>query len=267
MTASDPAIRRHLRELGHEHRAVAPRWRDLLLRVFGGDERLTTADKAALLGVPTRRQVLRIGGIGLAGAAVLAACSEDDRGDQPPSTAPLDEPDDEDDADVIEDDGLDLVLVNTAISLEVLVIDTYRFVLDSGLLPTPVLRDAVDLFGQHHAEHRDALVAVVEAAGEEPFTVANAVVKAATVDPLLLAATSEGDVVRLAHDLEQAAAQTYVHAAAALSTAELRATAIRIAGVESRHAAVLDAAGDLSNSKPAVVPADNPLPLEAMVTG
>jgi hypothetical protein len=265
MTASDPAIRRHLRDLDDEHRATAPRWRDLLLRVFGGDEPLTTADKAALLGVPTRRQILRVGGIGLAGAAVLAACSEDDLGDQPPSTAPVDERDDDDE--VIEDEGRDMVLANTAISLEVLVIDTYRFVLDSELLPTAVLREAVELFGQHHAEHRDALVAVVEAAGEEPFTTANPVVKAATVDPLLLAAASEGDVVRLAHDLELSAAQTYVHAAAALSTAELRATAVRIAGVESRHASVLDAVGQLSNSKPATYPAVNPLPIEAMVTG
>lgn len=265
MTASDPAIRRHLREVVDEHRTVAPRWRELLLRVFSGDEPQATAHKAALLGVPTRRQVLRVGGIGIAGAAVLAACSEDGPADQSPSTAPVDEGDDDDE--VVEDEGRDVVLANTALSLEVLVIDTYRFVLDSELLTTSVLRDAAELFGQHHAEHRDALVAVVEAAGGQPFTTANAVVKAATVDPLLLAATSEGDVVRLAHDLEQAAAQTYVHAAAALSTAELRATAVRIAGVESRHAAVLDALGELSNSKPATYPAENPLPLEATVTG
>jgi hypothetical protein len=264
MTASDPAIRRHLRALDDEHRAVAPGWRELLQRAFGGDESLTTADKAALLGVPTRRQVLRVGGIGLAGAAVLAACSEDELGEQPPSTAPVDERDDDE---ATEDDEPDVVLLNTAISLEVLLVDTYRFVLDSELLPTAVLRNAVEIFEEHHAAHRDVLVAVVEAAGDEPFRVANAVVKAATVDPLLLAATSEGDVVRLAHDLEQAAAQTYVHAASALSTAEMRSTAIRIAGVESRHAAVLDAAGGLSNSKPAMISAENPLPFEAMVTG
>ena len=215
-----------------------------------------------LLAVPSRREVLRIGGLGIAGASLLAACGDDDAA-PPPDTSPLDD-DGEAEASSPE---MDVVLANTAISLEILAVDAYQIIIESPLVETAAFVDAATLFRSHHAEHRDALVATVEAAGGTPFTTANPVVKAALVDPLVFAAAGEGDLIRLAYDLEQAAAQTYVYAATALSTPRLRSTVMTIGGIASRHATILDALGELGNEQPAFLPSTNPLPEDAMVTG
>jgi hypothetical protein len=144
---------------------------------------------------------------------------------------------------------------------------TYQVLLESEFVTSGAAIDAATVFQSHHAEHRDALIALVEGAGEEPFVVANPVVKAAFVDPMVFGARTEEALVTIAYDLEQAAAQTYVHAATGLSTAELRATAMSISGVEARHAAILDRLAQLGNEALAVYPPDNPLPSDAIVTG
>jgi len=73
-------IRRQLREIDRANTAVMPRWREVLTRIVGGDERLTADDKAAVLGVPSpsRRQLFKVGGAAIVGAAVLAACGGND---------------------------------------------------------------------------------------------------------------------------------------------------------------------------------------------
>ncbi|HEX4901991.1 MAG TPA: ferritin-like domain-containing protein [Acidimicrobiales bacterium] len=257
------------RGLGRDLRAAQlaqaralPRWLEALHGAVGGEG---TGDLARLIGVPTRRQVLRIGGLGIAGAALLAACS--DEGDpEPPerrpgttSTTLPDGPSAGPDADI--------VLLNTALSLEVLAIDAYRRAGETGLVGSAAVTDAFAMFQAHHAAHRDALIGVVEAAGVEPFAIPNPVVRVAFVDPELQAAVAEGDLVRLAHDIERAAAQTYVWATGTLSTADLRGRAMSIGAVEARHAAVLDAIGELAEESPARLPRTNPLPADALVEG
>lgn len=242
--------------------AALPGWRELLRRTLGTG--LGPEEAAAELRVPTRRQVLRIGGTAFAGSFVLVACAGGDDGDdespRPSTTTPPDPA-------AVVGPELDLVLANTALSLEVLAVEAYQVALDRGLVETAEVRDAITLFQSHHAAHRDALVAVVQAAGEEPFTVANPVVRAGFVDPALSAASGEADLLRLAYDIEHAAAQTYVHSTGRLSTAELRARSASIAGVEARHAAILDDMGELANERPSLYPATNPWPVDAMVTG
>lgn len=262
MTDHRRTIHRALTAVDAEHRAALPHWRALLGRVVRGDERLTAEQRAQLLGVPSRRQVLRIGGTALAGAAVLAACGGDDEDAAPPETP--------DDRDVATDDvetgaDRDVVLVNTALSLEVLAVDTYQVLLESPLVTSAELLDVATVFQSHHAQHREALVPLVEAAGGEPFLTANPVVKAAFVDPQIFNAAAEPDLVSLAWDLEQAAAQTYVHAATALSTAAQRSTVMAISGVEARHAAILDRLAELGKEQQAIYPADSPLPSDAVV--
>lgn len=263
MTDHRTTLHRALRAVDADHRASLPRWRALLGHVLRGGEPLPPAHRATLLGVPTRRQVLRIGGTALAGSALLAACGDDDEG------APPETPDDEDD-DVATDDvasaaDRDVVLVNTALSLEVLAVDTYQVLLESPLVTSAEVVDVATVFQSHHAQHREALLPLVEAAGAEPFLTANPVVKAAFVDPQILGAAAEADLVRLAWDVEQAAAQTYVHAATALSTAAQRSTVMTISGVEARHAAILDLLAELGKEEQAVYPADSPLPSDAIV--
>ncbi len=254
---------RQLKAVESQNRAVMPRWREVLDRVFSGEEKLSVPQKAELLGVPGRRQYFKIGGATIAGAALHAACGDDD--DEAVS------------GDVGETDdtageggggaNMDIVLANTAISLEVLAVDTYQVAIDSGLVESAAVAEAAALFQSHHGEHRDALIATVEGAGATPFTDANAVVKSAVVDPAVSAAAAEADIVKLAYDLETAAAQTYVFAATALSTPQLRSTIMTIGGVESRHAQILNMAGALGNDLPAFYPSTNPLPEDAVITG
>jgi hypothetical protein len=159
------------------------------------------------------------------------------------------------------------VLANTAVSLEVLAIDAYRIAGELGLVTSAPVSEAFAMFQAHHAAHRDVLVGLVEAAGGVPFTTPNPVVRVEVVEPALQGAATEGDLVRLAHDIERSAAQAYVWSTGTLSTAELRGTAMSIGAVESRHAAILAALGELAVESPARYPAGNPLPLDAIVEG
>lgn len=265
-SVSSDDVRRELRAAGELNAAVVPRWRMLLERVLRGDERLTSAQKAELLGLPGRRQLLRVGGAAITGAALVGACSEDDGGDSP-SQEPASGPDTTIGPESSEE--IDMVLANTALSLEMLLIDTHAGLIESGLLERSVLIEALTRFREHHQAHADVLFALVETAGATPFTTANPLVKTQLVDPRVASATAEEELLRVAWDLETASGQTYVFATSALSTAELRSTAMSIAGVESRHAAIL---GQLADEEveavfpDAVFPSDNPLSDDALVT-
>jgi hypothetical protein len=255
------AVDRELLAAERAQATLAPRWRARLEQLFADGDELAPSARSQVLGVPDRRGFLRIGGLAIAGSLVLAACGDD--GDAPdvarPSTSTTAPPG------TTPSPETDVILANTAISLEILAIDTYQIALDTGMIESAAFADAARLFQAHHAQHRDALAAVVQAAGAEPYATANAVVKAGFVDPALYSASSEGDLVRLAYDIERSAAQTYVHAATILSTAELRQTAMTIGPVEQRHATALELLGELSNDRPAALPATNPLPSDALI--
>jgi hypothetical protein len=209
----------------------------------------------------SRRDLLRAGGLTAVFGAVAAACSSD--GDRDPATAPGMQTTTTEGSD---ESAGDVALLNTALSLEVLAFDTYQAAFDQALVAGPEVTDALRLFQEHHAEHRETLTGLVDAAGGEPFWAANPVVKTALVGPSLASVTVERDFLRLAHELEQATAQLYVHATAGLSTAELRSAAMSIGAVASRRATVLGLLGNLGNERAAVYPADNPLPSDAIVT-
>lgn len=261
-------FRRQLNDVNAAQRDIMPRWREVLHRVFNNEENLTTAQKAQMLGVPGRRQFLRIGGIAIGGAAVLAACGDDD--DEGSATTTSSGNGSGNDNGNGGDPNMDIVLANTAISLEVLAILAYETAAGSGLVETPAIGEAAALFKSHHEEHRDALIATVEGAGATAFTEANAVVKEAIVDPAVANASSEADIINLAFDLETAAAQTYVFAATALSTPQLRSTIMTIGGVENRHAQILAAVGGKTFEERfpnAFLPSENPLPEGAVITG
>ncbi len=267
MDLNQTEMRRQLKEVDAQNTAVMPKWREVLERVFSGDIEMSTEEKAQLLGVPGRRQFFKVGGAAIAGAALLAACGDDDSatpvsGDSGASTTTT----------AASGGGnMDLVLANTATSLEVLAINTYQTAIDSGLVTTPAVGDAAKLFQSHHMAHRDALVATVQQAGGEPYTDTNEVVKKALVDPALAADNlDEAAIIALAFKLEMAAAQTYVFAATALSTPELRSTIMTIGGVESRHATILGEVAKYDTSKifpGAFYKSDNPLPDGAVITG
>ncbi len=251
-------LRRELRAIDEDNTAAMPRWYDALRRIVGGRTALTTDEKAALLGVPSpgRRQLFRLGGTAIVGAAVLAACGDDD--------ADTGAGDDGTDGDAAAS-SMDLPLARTAASLEQLAVDTYTTAAGSGLVTTAAIGDAASLFRDHHQSHLDALNATIEGAGGQAVTTANQAVFDAMVQPALDALDDEAGVVQLALDLELAAAQTYAFAGGALSQPALRSTIMTIGGVEARHATVLVMLAQAK--KPADVfpegrgffPGDNPL--------
>lgn len=254
-------LRRELRAIDAENKAIMPRWYDALRQIVGGGSRMTTDEKAALLGVPApgRRQLFKVGGATIVGAAVLAACGSDDSdgdaaaGDASTTTAgPA-------------DSSMDLPLARTAASLEKLAVDTYQVGIDSGLVTTAAIGDAARLFQEHHQAHLDALNGAIDSAGGEQVTQQNQAVFDALVAPAVAAAQAEGDIVQLALDLESAAAQTYAYAGGVLSTPALRSTIMTIGGIEARHAAVLQIAAQAAPPLAvfpqgrAFFPGDNPL--------
>lgn len=208
---------------------------------------------------PSRRRFLHAGGLTLALGTVASACRGDD--DEPPSAAPDRSTPTQDPERAV----TDVALLNTALSLEALTFDAYQIAVDGGTLERGEVVDALSLFRQHHAERRDALRGVVEAAGGEPFTTANPVVKVLLVDPGLSSVTEERDLVRLCCDLELLCAQLYVHAATMLDAPELRSTVMGNGAVASRRATYLDLLGDLGDERLARYPTTNPLPADAIV--
>jgi hypothetical protein len=253
-------LRRELRAIDADNKAIMPRWYDALRQIVGGGTKMSTDEKAALLGVPSpgRRQLFKIGGATIIGAAVLAACGSDDDDATDGSggtttTAGA------------ADSSMDLPLARTAASLEKLAVDTYQVGIDSGLVTTAAIGQAATLFQEHHQAHLDALNGAIKSAGGEEVTEQNQAVFDALVAPAVAAAAAEADIVKLALDLELAAAQTYAFAGGALSAPSLRSTIMTIGGIEARHAAVLQVAAqamsplDVFPDGRAFFPGDNPL--------
>jgi hypothetical protein len=250
-------LRRELRAIDADNKAIMPRWYDALRQIVGGGAQMTTDEKAAVLGVPSpgRRQMFKIGSATIIGAAVLAASGSDDDSSGGKTTT----------GGGTSDDSMDLPLARTAASLEKLAVDTYQVGIDSGLVTTAAIGQAAMLFQEHHQAHLDALNGAISAAGGEEVTEQNQAVFDALVAPAVAAAKAEADIVKLALDLELAAAQTYAFAGGALSAPSLRSTIMTIGGIEARHAAVLQVAAqaasplDVFPDRRAFFPGDNPL--------
>lgn len=255
-------LRRELRALDADNKAAMPRWYDALRQIVGGGTKMSTDEKAALLGVPSpgRRQLFKVGGATIIGAAVLAACGSDDKGSDASggSETTLG-------GGGTDGENMDLPLARTAASLEKLAVDTYQVGIESGLVTTMAIADAARLFQEHHQAHLDALNGAIKDAGGEEVTEQNQAVFKALVEPAVSAAKAEADIVKLAFDLESAAAQTYAFAGGALSVPALRSTIMTIGGIEARHAAVLQVAAqaasplDVFPDGRAFYPGDNPL--------
>lgn len=237
MEFSQDEVRRGLREARAEQQAALPRWREAVARVFDPAGRHSTATKQAVLGLPDRRAFLRVGGMTVAMSAVVAACGSDSEEDLP-VTGTL--PTVEEATGLIEtSQELDVTLLRTAQSIEVLAVQTYQAAIDSGLVTTPAVAEAAQLFQQQHDEHAGLLAATTTDAGGTPYDQPNPYLDEQVVGPAVAALTSETDVVALAVELENTAAQTYVFAAEALSTPALRQGIMSIGGVEARHLTVL----------------------------
>jgi rubrerythrin len=192
----------------------------------------------------SRRQMLRLGGVGAAGV-LLAACGKQAGVEESKNISAV--------GVVPEPEGLptaevnDVVLLRTAASLEFNAIETYDAALGLGVF-TGAFAAAADIaerLRDDHRGHADAVNGLVTKLGGTPFTCGNPRLHEVYIAPALALITDEAnenpslDVVVLAHALENLAAQTYQSVVTMLSDKALRQAAMTIGQEEARHAAVL----------------------------
>lgn len=247
MTFPHDHVRRELRDAQRAHEATLAPFDAALDQAFDPDSGTDLAVKAELVGVPSRRQLLKLGGLTIASTALLAACVEPNPTDQIAVTGTIIpvpttvEPPDPGSAEV------DATLVLTALSLEHLAVDTYQQVLDNNWLEVPLLVDVAKYFQAQHQDHAGALEQAARRLGQDPSAVgANAFLQTEVVAPATEAIAAGGGAqvvqtatLNLAVGLEVAAAQTYTKAGGILTTPELRQTIMSIGGIEARHCSVL----------------------------
>ena len=175
----------------------------------------------------SRKRFLKMVGTGGAGAFALflAACgSDDDKSSGSGSTTTTTTP---------KSSGGsmagDLKIVNYALTLEYLEADFYEKVVESGLFKGAQL-DTIKQFGDHEAQHVDALAATVEKLGGTPAK------KPQTKFPL----DDAQSVLELAATVENLGAAAYLGQAGAIQNKEVLAAALSIHTVEARHASALN---------------------------
>ena len=145
----------------------------------------------------------------------------------------------------------DVQILQTASSIEVLAVSTYKTALTlpfvGGSSASPVVKAFATTTMQQHMQHLAAFNAAITGLGgkaqHSPDPALQKVVASAV--PGL---TSAGPVVALALELEQGAAETYVADVAALSDANAKKVTASIMGVEAQHASVLLAVQALLNA-------------------
>jgi len=239
-------LRRQLAQSQRDHIESLPRVREALKDLFdpdrrGGDGPGSADAKAALLGLsglPGRRSFLAVGGAAVVGSAVLAACGKEptnqiaQTGTTPPqpssttTTAPGSH-------------EIDLTLLRTASSIEVLAINTYGTALKSGLVTSSDVKSAIELFQSQHEDHANLLYTATSDAGGTPYKEPNEYLSYEVVAPTLKATKDQAGVLALATELENTAGQTYVMAGGVLTTPALRAAIMSIGTTEGRHLTAL----------------------------
>ncbi len=236
MDISKDELRRELRHLDAEHRAVMPKWRDSLMRLLVDDKETPTEAKAdVLLGGFNRRRFMRLSGLAAVGGAVLAACGEDEEtkgGSATDTTATT--------AAAGGGNKTDQTIARTAASLEIFAVAVYdKAIMNAAALKIsdPIAKAAV-MFKGHHDEHAKAFNAAAVQLGGQPYNDPNPTA-AKAFEAQIAALKSEQDVLKFAFALEQIAAQTYQGVGMKLSTPMLRQTAMTVGGVEARHMAIL----------------------------
>ncbi len=236
-------IRREARASQAEHDAALPLFRNALTRLFDRDSRSEAETSSLLLGGLTRRSLFHIGGVSLAGAALLAACGSDAKSATTSAVATTAGGVATVSATVpatmaVPALSSDVVILRTASSIEELAVAAYQIAIDSGLVTTGAVADAAKLFQSQHMEHSQLFQAATKQAGGSPFTTANpAVLKA--LQPTIAGLKDEQGILMLALDLELAAAQTYQSNVGMVTDLALNKALMSVGGVEARHAAVL----------------------------
>ncbi|MCX7619803.1 MAG: ferritin-like domain-containing protein [Acidimicrobiales bacterium] len=130
----------------------------------------------------------------------------------------------------------DIALAQFAQSLELAAVAAYRAIDESRILSAAV-GETARLFRRHHQEHADALGKILTTAGAEPATQPNAAL-VTLVRTNLQNARDENEVLKVAYELEEGAASTYLLAIGRFESATIAEAGATILPVESQHAVV-----------------------------
>jgi rubrerythrin len=146
--------------------------------------------------------------------------------------------------------GTDVQVLQTASSIEVLAISTYKTALTlpyiGGSSANPVIKAFATTTMKQHAEHLAAFQSATTSLGGTKQTKPDATfvpVVNAAVKQITAASASKGAllVVGLAQELENIAAETYVNNMSLLTDANAKKVTASIMGVEAQHVAILNA--------------------------
>ena len=185
-----------------------------------------------------RRDALKLGGLTVSAAAILAACGNGRTGDDAPGRVGFAPPVEE-----LEDYPVDdAVLLRTASSLELTAVAVYEAILETGLLDAD-LTTLVERLIEDHQMVADQMGELTEAVGGVAWECTNPWYMNRTVEPLLAAVLASDnplrDIVNTAVVLENLAAGTHQSLTIQLEDADAAAATIAAATLESRHSAYI----------------------------
>jgi hypothetical protein len=196
-------------------------------------------DRGRSRGLMTSRRGFLAGTGLVAGGLVLAACSSDSKsststGGTTAGTSAA--------ADGV---ATDLAVAALATGLENLAVAVYQAGIDAatagklGTVPPAVVTFATTAQKQHK-DHAGAWNAILTGAGKPAVTGVDLTVKTAVTDPALTMVTDVPSLAKLALELENVAAATYLNAISVLSSTGGIQTTASIQPVEMQHAAILN---------------------------
>ncbi|HEY1739075.1 MAG TPA: ferritin-like domain-containing protein [Acidimicrobiia bacterium] len=186
----------------------------------------------------TRRAFL-IGSAATLGAAVLAACGSSSSKVSPSSSVPAGAT-----PSTSANASVDLKVAALATSLENLAVATYQSGIDAatagklGTVPPAVVTFAKTAQAQHK-DHAAAWNAILTAAGKPAVSGVDMTVKTGVVDPAFANVKDVTGLAKLALQLEEVAAATYLSGIGVLKSAGGVKTSASIQPVEMQHAAIL----------------------------
>jgi len=188
-----------------------------------------------------RRSLLRIGGFTLAGAALLSACADDATTSQipiagasptyaPPKEKPI----------------TDIVLLRTASSFEMSLVDAHLKVLQNNWITDPEVLELINTFIVHHQQHAASFAELTTAAGgtaclEYNHKVTDYYFQPALQEISVAGPSQQEDAKAFVDAIENLAASTQQAFTEMYSQPSLRRAAMAVGGVEGRHAALIAA--------------------------
>lgn len=189
-------------------------------------------------GRPDRRRFLVTGGLGVAAAALIAACGSDvdTSGDLPVSGTP---PTQSTATPETIGPDFDITLLRTSQSIELAAIEGLKGLLASSFVEGPAVAPAFNRLIEHHQDHADFFGQQARQAGGTPYPKPNPYLMESVITTDLDALTSPDDVLVLAVLIENTLAQTYVFASEVLSTVALRQTVATVGFATARQISVV----------------------------